>query len=94
MSRLVGVLDTATIIGLAKGEVFPLLAELYASLSVPPGVSEEFLWKGHGRPGVPELEQALGLWIREVAPEPHRLQPFPATLSQADREVLALAASG
>jgi predicted nucleic acid-binding protein len=91
MSRLVGVLDTATIIGLAKGEVFPLLAELYVSLSVPPGVSEEVLLKGDGRPGVPELEQALGLWISEITPEPHRLQSFPATLSQADREILTLA---
>jgi uncharacterized protein len=90
MSRLVAVLDTAAIIGLAKGEVFSLVGDLYASVSVPPGVIEEVLVKGQGRPAVPELEQALGLWITEVAPEPHRLARFPATLSPADRGVLAL----
>jgi hypothetical protein len=38
---LVAVLDATIIIGLAKVEIFSPLADLYASLSVPPELSEE-----------------------------------------------------
>jgi predicted nucleic acid-binding protein len=87
---LTGVLDAETIIGLAKGGVFHFLASVYAPLYVPTGISQEVV-TGQGLPGEAELQQALGIWITEVTPNPQAVQQFPATLSAADREVLAVA---
>jgi hypothetical protein len=87
---LTGALDANTVIGLAKGDVFGLLTSLYASLYVSPGVIDEVIVRGQGRSGAVELAQALGTWITEVAPDPHRVSLLPATLSLTDREILAL----
>lgn len=91
MSRLTGVLDAEMIIGLVKGEVFDLLPQLYRTVFVPPRVNGEIIVQGAGRPGADELAQALGVWITAVTPAPHQIQPFAATLSLADRQVLAVA---
>lgn len=93
MSPLTGVIDAAVIIGLSKGDVFPLLASLYTPLYIPRSVREEIILQGHGRAGQQELSQALGVWITEVTVDPAQLQPFSSALSLGDREVLAVAAT-
>jgi uncharacterized protein len=91
MTTLTGVLDAAVVIGLAKGDVFPLLSSLYTSLSIPTAVCQEIITHGQGRAGAGELSQALGVWITEVTLDPNQIQPFSSTLSPADREILAVA---
>jgi len=92
MTSLTGVLDAAVIIALSKGDVFGLLRSLYTALYIPTAVRREIL-TGQGRAGEMELSQALGVWITEVTPDPSALTPFSPTLSPADREVLAVAAT-
>jgi predicted nucleic acid-binding protein len=92
MTPLTGVLDSAVVIALVKGDVFALLPSLYITLYIPTAVRQEIL-TSQGRPGELELSQALGVWITEVTPDPSQLQPFSPTLSPADREVLAVAAT-
>jgi predicted nucleic acid-binding protein len=94
MTRLKVVADANTVIGLAKGGVFDLLAHLVTVFSVPPKVTEEVVVNGRGRPGSAELAKALGAWVVEVVPDPSLVQRFSPSLSQADREVLAVAQSG
>jgi len=86
-----GVLDANMVIGLVKGGVFDLLPSLYALLYIPVGVKQEVL-TGQGRPGEAELTQALQAWITEVSPDLGRVPRVSASLSTADREVLAVAA--
>jgi hypothetical protein len=86
-----GVLDANMVIGLVKGGVFDLLPSLYAPLYIPVGVKQEVL-TGQGRPGEAELAQALQAWITEVSPDLGRVPRVSASLSTADREVLAVAA--
>jgi predicted nucleic acid-binding protein len=90
VSTLTGILDAEMVIGLAKGGVFHLLASVYARLYIPTGVRQEVV-TGQGLPGEAELLQALGVWITEVTPDPQAVQQLPATLSMADREVVAAA---
>src|SRR5207253_2604711 len=59
--------------------------------SVPAQVVAEVVVKGQGRSGSKELAGALGTWITERTADPSHLSPFPASLSVADREVLAVA---
>jgi predicted nucleic acid-binding protein len=87
-----GVIDANSVIGLVKGNVFDLLPQLFATVSVPPEVAREVIHRGQGRPGALELAHALGRWAREVTPDPARVAQFAASLSRADREVLAVAA--
>ena len=91
MTMLRGVLDANMVIGLVKGGVFDLLSSLYAPLYIPTGVRQEVL-TGQGRPGEAELAQALQAWITEVSPDLGRVPRVSASLSSADREVLAVAA--
>ena len=91
MTALTGVLDANVVIGLAKGGVFDLLSSLYGTLYVPRSVREEIVGPGQGLAGEQELLRALGVWITEVIPDPQTVQQFSATLSWADREVLAIA---
>jgi uncharacterized protein len=88
---LSGVADSNTVIGLAKGGVFGLLAQVFAPLYVPPAVMYEVVVQGHGRPGAAELAQAAGRWVTEDPVDPPMLQQLPTTLDPADREVLAVA---
>lgn len=88
---MTGVLDTNTVIGLAKGGVFDLLASVYSPLYVPPAVVREVVAQGQGRAGTSELQQALGAWITDAAPDPQTVQQFSAVREEADRQVLALA---
>jgi predicted nucleic acid-binding protein len=92
LTPLSGVLDAAVVIAPAKGGVFALLRSLYASLHIPTAVRQEIL-TGQGRAGEQELSQALGVWITEVTTDPGQLAPFSPTLSLADREVPAVAAT-
>lgn len=85
------VIDANTIIGLAKGGVFDLLARLFGAVHVPAPVVNEIVVKGQGRPGALELTQALGSWAVENAAPPSSLEPFAGSLSEADRSVLAVA---
>jgi predicted nucleic acid-binding protein len=87
---LKGVLDSVMVIGLAKGGVLDRLASVFAPLYLPTAVKQEVL-TGRGLAGETELAQVLGLWITEVTPSPASLHAFSATLSRADREVLAVA---
>ncbi|HTE20978.1 MAG TPA: DUF3368 domain-containing protein [Armatimonadota bacterium] len=88
---MTGVLDANAVIGLVKGRVFPLLAQLYTGLFIPPAVVREIIGPGQ-RAGAAELQAALGDWITEVTPDPQAVQSFASALrSEADREVLALA---
>jgi predicted nucleic acid-binding protein len=93
MTRLKVVADANTVIGLAKGGVFDLLALLAAAILVPPKVAEEVVVNGRGRPGSGELANALGAWAIEVVPDPSLVQRFPPSLSHGDREVMAVAQS-
>ena len=54
-------------------------------------LGQEIIVKGAARPGAAELDQALGVWITEIVPDPHRVQQFSPALSEADRQVLAVA---
>jgi len=91
MTGRTGVLDAEMTIGLAKGEVFHHIASLYTAVYVPPGIVEEIVVNGRGRPGSAELKQALGAWVREEMPAPALVQRFAAEpISAHDREVLAL----
>jgi predicted nucleic acid-binding protein len=87
---LKGVMDSVIVIGLPKGGALDRLASLYAPLYLPTAVKQEVL-TGRGLAGETELAQALGLWITEVTPSPASLRAFSATLSRADRELLAVA---
>jgi predicted nucleic acid-binding protein len=60
-------------------------------LYIPTGVKQEVL-TGQGRPGEQELAQALQTWITEVTPDPGFAPEGSPSLSEADREVLAVAA--
>jgi predicted nucleic acid-binding protein len=91
VTTLKGVLDANMVIGLVKGGIFDLLASLYAPLYIPTRVKQEIL-TGQGRPGEEELARALGAWITEITPDVQGLPPVSASLSLADREVLAVAA--
>jgi predicted nucleic acid-binding protein len=93
MTHLKVVADANTVIGLAKGSVFDLLALLAAATLIPPKVAEEVVVNGRGRPGSGELAKALGAWALEVVPDPSLVQRFSTTLSQGDREVLAVSQS-
>jgi predicted nucleic acid-binding protein len=79
------------VIGLVKGGVFGFLRSLYTPLYIPTRVKQEIL-TGQGRPGEEELARALGAWITEITPNVQGLPPVSASLSMADREVLAVAA--
>jgi predicted nucleic acid-binding protein len=91
VTTLKGVLDANMVIGLVKGGVFDLLRSLYSPLYIPTRVKQEILI-GQGRPGEAELTQALGLRVTETSPDLQGLPPVSASLSLADREVLAVAA--
>lgn len=83
--------DSNTSIGLSKGGVFALPAQVYDPLYVPPSVIHEVVVQGHGRPGAIELAAAVGTWITEDPPDPLVLQQISSTLAPADRGVLAVA---
>jgi predicted nucleic acid-binding protein len=85
------VLDANMVIGLVKGGVFDLLSPLYAPLYIPIAVRQEVI-TGQGRPGEEELAEALRAWITEVTPNVLGVPQVSASLSTADREVLAVAA--
>jgi len=91
VTTLKGILDANMVIGLVKGDVFGLLRSLYTPLYIPSRVKQEILI-GQGRPGEEELAHALGVWITEIAADVQGLPPVSASLSVADREVLAVAA--
>jgi predicted nucleic acid-binding protein len=91
VTLLSGVLDANASIGLAKGNVFHLLAQLYAPLYVPQSVVAEVTGGAPTEPGAAELTQALGRWILPVTPSPQALPPPSPGLSLADREVIAVA---
>jgi predicted nucleic acid-binding protein len=50
--------DSNTLIGLAKGEVFPVLRELYGEIVVPQAVWDEVVTSGAGRFGAAEAMTA------------------------------------
>ncbi len=50
--------DSNTLIGLAKGEVFSVLRELYGQIHVPHAVWEEVVTSGAGRFGAAEVTAA------------------------------------
>jgi predicted nucleic acid-binding protein len=85
------VVDANSVIGLAKGQVFALLPRLFAAISVPSEVAREVIQREQGRPGSGELAVALGSWASEMTPDPALIASFAASLSLADREVLAVA---
>jgi predicted nucleic acid-binding protein len=92
MTMLSAVLDANMVIGLAKGDVFDLLASVYAPLYVPSAVTREVIGQGQGRAGAVELARALGGWITEVTPSLQSVRPLVSTLrSKADRQVIAVA---
>jgi predicted nucleic acid-binding protein len=90
MNTLVGVIDASMVIGLAKGNVLDLLQYLYQPLYVTTDVREEVITESD-LPGAAELTQALGRWITEITPDPSGVQMVSASLSPADRGVLAVA---
>lgn len=62
---MIVVCDTQVLIGLAKGGVFDLLFEGFDEVAVPPGVWQEIVVAGQGRPGGPEVERAAAAgWLR------------------------------
>jgi predicted nucleic acid-binding protein len=85
------VADANSLIGLTKGGIFDRLPELFAEVWVPPRVVTEVVAQGQGRAGSKELTAALGSWIMERTADPSLLPPLAASLSLADRELLALA---
>ncbi len=57
---MTSVSDSNTLIGLAKGEVFPVLRELYGEIVVPQAVWDEVVTSGAGRYGAAEAMAARG----------------------------------
>jgi predicted nucleic acid-binding protein len=84
-------LDANVAIGLAKGNVFEHLSQLYSVVYIPAAVRIEVVDQAHGRAGVSELTAALGRWIIESNPSPAVVRQFLTPPSTADRELLAVA---
>lgn len=83
----VAVLDANSIIGLAKGDCFPLVARIFDTILVPPAVTREITDPvSHA-----QLVAALGDWLEEVSPSPDAITQVPEFGTDADRHALALA---
>lgn len=85
------VVDATTIIALAKGNCFHYLQRLFIDVYIPIEIKREVIDEGKGRPGEKELRGALGIWVRERKPREEIMHQFSLTLSEGDRQVLALA---
>jgi len=88
---LITVVDTNSLIGLAKGGVLHFLPELFDVVRIPSAVFNEVAVAGAGRPGAAEVTVARDKWLTVETPPPpgHQLQA--ANLAPADRELLSLA---
>jgi predicted nucleic acid-binding protein len=88
---MIGVLDANAVIGLAKGRCFEVLRNLFDLILIPPGVVEEVIKEGKGRPGSTELSGALGRWIEIRDPSASILARFARIADSTDRALVALA---
>lgn len=89
---MIAVSDTQVLIGLAKGGVFDLLREAMDEVVIPPGVWQEVVVAGKGRPGEAEVQRAAAAgWLRvhAVVPSAQFLQQH--GLTRTDGEVAELA---
>ena len=89
------VADSSVIIHLAAIGQLDLLRQLHGSVLVPPAVWDEVVVQGQGRPGEPELRQAVSDgWITVAAPSPNLQIPSPGTpLHSGESEAILVAAS-
>lgn len=83
----VAVLDANSIIGLAKGDCFPLVARIFDVVLVPPAVTREIM----DPISRDQLVTALTDWLDEASPTPDALTQVPDFGTEADRHALALA---
>lgn len=81
------VLDSNGIIGLAKGDCFPLLLHLFTEICVPPSVVAEIT----DPISQTALQNGLGKWVTEIYPSASALAQAAFIKQEADRHVLALA---
>ena len=91
---MIAVLDSTVAIGLAKGRVFVRLRELPWNVHTSPGVRDEVIRQGRGRPGSRALGNAIRQgWIHVDRTPVSPTLRFPTALSATDCEILSIAAS-
>lgn len=89
---MTAVVDSNTLIGLAKGGVFNLLHDLFGDVRIPPAVWNEVVEDGAGLPGATETQAARGDWLAVLAaPSAPASLVLPSSLDAADRDVVLLA---
>jgi predicted nucleic acid-binding protein len=92
MKILRAVVDSSSLIGLAKIGKFELLKELFAEVYIPDAVYKEVVIEGKGEPGSEETEKAIkdGWIIRKYAADIIAVQALSSTLGKGEAEVIIL----
>jgi predicted nucleic acid-binding protein len=92
MKILCAVVDSSSLIGLAKIEQLELLKELFSEVYIPDAVYNEVVIEGKGEPGAQETGRAIkdGWIIRKRASDIIAVQALSSTLGEGEAEVIVL----